>query len=47
MPTIRLVTAWYDFWIGAYYDKSRRKLYILPVPCIGVSITFRSKPDAD
>ncbi len=30
-----LVFAWYDFWIGAYYDREKRVLYLLPLPCIG------------
>ena len=37
---IRPLFAWYDFWVGVFWDRSKRKLYILPVPCIGVVITF-------
>lgn len=29
---------WYDFWIGAYYDRERCDLYILPLPMIGVRV---------
>ena len=25
--------AWYDAWLGFYYDKSRRVLYFCPLPC--------------
>lgn len=39
---INLVTAWYDVWVGAYYDKRRHRLYVLPVPCIGVVIDLPS-----
>ena len=37
---IRPIFAWYDFWVGAFYDKPRRRLYIFPVPCFGVRIEF-------
>ena len=37
---IRLMFAWYDMWIGAFYDRPRRRLYIFPVPCFGVRIEF-------
>lgn len=36
--TIRPVFAWHDFWIGAYYDRDKDRIYILPIPCIGVVI---------
>lgn len=29
---------WYDLWIGAYWDRVHRKLYICPLPMIGVVI---------
>jgi len=25
--------AWYDLWIGAYFDRSKRVLYVCPLPC--------------
>jgi hypothetical protein len=37
---IRLLFAWYDLWIGAYWDRKNRTLYVLPLPCIGVVIEF-------
>lgn len=41
MTDIRLIFAWYDLWIGAFWDRNKRRLYIFPVPCIGVVIQFR------
>lgn len=32
--------AWYDLWIGAFWDRKTRKLYILPLPCIGFVFQF-------
>ena len=28
--------AWYDMWIGAYWDRGKRRLYVCPVPFFGV-----------
>jgi len=25
--------AWYDFWVGWFYDKGKQVLYICPLPC--------------
>ena len=35
---IRPIFAWYDLWVGVFWDRKARKLYILPVPCIGVVV---------
>jgi hypothetical protein len=39
--TVKPIFAWYDLWIGAFWDKSKRRLYIFPVPCLGVVVEFR------
>lgn len=36
-PT-KIIFAWYDFWIGVYWDKKNRYLYIFLIPCIGIRI---------
>jgi hypothetical protein len=41
--SVNLIFAWYDLWIGAYWDKKQRRLYILPIPCVGVVIQFKPK----
>lgn len=38
--SIRPLFAWYDIWVGAYWDRAHRRLYVLPLPCIGVVISF-------
>lgn len=37
---INLIFAWYDAWIGAFWDRSKRKLYVFPIPFVGVVFTF-------
>jgi hypothetical protein len=38
--SIKPIFAWYDFWVGAYWDRAKRRLYIFPVPCVGVVIEW-------
>ena len=30
----RIYFAWYDLWIGFYYDRSKRIIYYCPLPCL-------------
>lgn len=39
--TIRPFFRWYDLWIGAYFDRETRTLYVCPLPTIGVAISLR------
>ena len=35
---IKIIFAWYDFWIGLFYDQKKKWLYIFPMPMIGILI---------
>jgi hypothetical protein len=35
--------AWYDFWIGAYYNVEDEILYIQPIPMFGIRIRATKK----
>jgi len=37
---IKPIFAWYDLWIGAFWDGKKRRLYLFPVPCFGLVIEF-------
>lgn len=32
--------AWYDLWIGVFVDRPKRRIYVLPIPCVGVVIEW-------
>lgn len=38
--TIRPIFAWYDLWIGAYIDVERKRVYLFPIPCFGIVISW-------
>lgn len=42
---VRPIAAWYDFWVGLYYDRTEQKLYVLPVPMLGFVIAFGRDED--
>lgn len=35
---VRVRFAWYDLWIGAYWDRSQSILYICPIPTLLIAI---------
>lgn len=37
---LKLIFAWYDIWIGFFWDSSKCKLYFFPIPMVGVVIHF-------
>ena len=42
---IKPIFAWYDIWIGFFWDSPKRRLYIFPLPMLGVVVQF-SEPNA-
>jgi hypothetical protein len=38
--TVRPIFAWYDLWIGVFIDRAKRRLYIFPLPCLGVVVEW-------
>ena len=40
---VKFIFAWYDMWVGAYYNRDYKELYILPLPCIGMRIYKKLK----
>ena len=37
---IQLIVAWYDIWVGVFIDRKNRSVYVFPIPCVGVRISW-------
>ena len=46
---IKPIFAWYDFWVGAFVDTAKRRIYFFPVPMLGIVFDWSNshlrKPD--
>lgn len=42
---VSLLFAWYDLWVGAYWDRKTQTLYLFPVPMLGLKLDLSDDPD--
>ena len=47
-PTIKVkpVFAWFDLWVGIYIDRPKKRVFVMPLPCIGFVISFGVRPNS-
>lgn len=41
---IKPIFAWYDFWVGLFWDAKKRRLYVFPIPMLGFFVQFKLPP---
>jgi len=34
---------WYDFWVGGFWDRTKRVLYVCPIPCVVLKFDFKKQ----
>jgi hypothetical protein len=44
---VKVIFAWYDFWVGAFWDRRNRRLYLFPMPMLGLVISFAQRSGTD
>jgi len=37
---VGVIVAWYDLWVGIFIDTKKRRVYVFPVPCIGIFFDY-------
>ena len=40
---VKLIFAWYDIWIGFFWDAKQHYLYFFPLPMLGIRIDCNKK----
>ena len=38
---VNFIFAWFDFWVGLYWDRDRAKLYLFLIPMLGIVFSFK------
>ena len=41
MKRFKFLFAWYDLWVGFFWDKKKKWLYIFPIPMLGLIVKFK------
>jgi len=44
---VRPMFAWYDLWVGAFWDQRRRRLYVMLLPTLGFHVQFSTLESDD
>ena len=40
---VEFLFAWYDIWIGFFWDSKKKWMYFLPLPMFGIILKFNHK----
>ena len=43
--TITPIFRWYDFWVGLFWDRRSKTLYLFPIPMLGLKFCFWKASD--
>jgi hypothetical protein len=38
---------WFDFWVGAFWDRNQKILYVNPLPCVVLKFDFVNRRKLD
>jgi len=41
--TVKPIFAWYDMWVGLFWDRNKKWLYIFPIPMFGLVLKFKTE----
>ena len=44
---VRLFFEWFDMWVGVYWSKESRTLYICPLPMVVLALEFKKSVEGD
>lgn len=42
---VKAFWAWYDFWVGVYYDRDKRHIYICPLPMVVFQLILETREE--